>query len=328
MSIASKLEQLIDTFMLSVGEAKKPSTRTPEFRISSMPYCPIRRLLFNKPGNDSFSMNFYTSIGTAVHETIQSWATISEEAREKIFSCWKIKETGEVVGPCFYKDIPKKYSNYTIEYEEITIKYRGLSGHVDLVLEILPNKYMLIDFKTTNLTRNKLREPYTWRNKYPASTSSIIQISSYSSLLTKEFGLNIIGWCLIYVDRGDVISHNDSYHKVMKPWNKKKTKKFMKYIDQACDNNKRFIKLNKLLDKSDRYSSKADSLLKEIVKNRPCVDETTYDEFMGKGFYRGPQTAESRKQDLSRGIKNGDCVLKPFCLKSNKSCLNAIHRKL
>lgn len=328
MSQRSKIEQMIDGFMLAVGEAKKPSTRQAEFRISGFPYCPIRRLLFNKPSNESFSMEFYTSIGTAIHETIQKWATESEEARGRIFSCWKIKETEEVIGPCFYKDIPKKYSNYTIEYEEITIKYRGLSGHVDLVLEILPNKFIIIDFKSTNLTRNKLRKPYTWRDKYPASKSSIIQISSYSSLLTQEFGLNIIGWCLIYVDRGDVISNKDSYHKVLKPWNKKKTRNFMKFVDQACDNNKRLTKLNSIITKSDGYSSKAEDLLNKIVKNRPCVDEHTYDSFMGLGFYKGPQTAESKKQDLERGIKEGDCVLKPFCLKSSKSCLKAVHRRL
>lgn len=328
MSTRSKLEQLIDSFMLSIGSAKQPSTRQSEFRISGMPYCPIRKLLFSKPGNESFSMEFYTSIGTAVHETIQKWATVSDEARPRIYSCWKIKETGEVIGPCFYEDIPKKYANYTIEYEEITILYNGLSGHVDLVIEILPGKFIVIDFKTSNLTRNKLREPYTWRNKYPASKSSIIQISSYSSLLTQEFGLNIVGWCLIYVDRGDVISNNESYYKVLKPWNKKKTKKFMKFIDQACANNTMLTKLNKIMDKADGYSSKAETLLNKIVKNRPCVDEHTYDSFMGLGFYKGPQTAESKKQDLERGIKEGDCVLKPFCLKSSKSCLKAVHRRL
>lgn len=323
----NKINQLLDSFLVSMSQTKVPSNRKKEFRISSFPYCPIRRLIFNELANESFKMSFYTSIGTAVHETIQKWITLNPDIRDKVYACWKIVELNEVIGPCLYKDIPRKYHNYTIEYEEITITYRGLSGHVDLVIEILPGKYLIVDFKTSNLTKNKIRYPM-WQNMYPASRSSIIQISSYSSLLTQEFGLDVIGWCLVYVDRGDVISQATSYHKVLKPWNKKKTKRFMKFIDKACDNNKLVLKLNKILDKSKGYSEEGNKLLKSIVKNRPCVDDKTYDEWMDYAFYKGVQTADSKKEDLKRGVVNGECVLKKYCLKSDKSCLKAVSDKL
>lgn len=317
-----KLDHLIDSLLVDMSTQTEPSTRKSEFRISSFPYCPIRSLLYSKGGDESFNMEFYTSIGTAVHETLQKWLT-KGNFKDKIFACWKIKETGEVIGPCLYRDIPSKYNNYTILYEEITINYNGLSGHVDLVIELLPGMFVVIDFKTTNLSDKKKRFPGEWQTKYPASQSSIIQISSYSTLLRELFGLNIVAWCLIYIDRGDVISTRHNFHKVLKPWNKKKHKNFLEFIDKACDNNKRLAKLKKILDKdAEEYSPKANKLLTRIVEHRPCTDEDSYSSWMDYGFHKGYTKRESP------GVKKGECELKKFCLKGNKSCMKAIASRL
>ena len=236
MHIRGELEHLIDTFMMDVSAQKAPSNRKQEFRVSSFPYCPLRSLLFSKKGDSTYSMDFYTSIGTAVHETLQKWA-LKSSFKDKIFCCWKSPKTKRVYGPCFFRDLPKRVQKLDLVYEEITIKYKGLSGHIDLVLEILPGKFIIIDFKTTDLTGKKLKHRAKWQEQYPAEHSSIIQISTYSTLLRKLFKINVIGWCLVYVDRGSTIQNSRSYYKLLRPWNKRKSNKMMKHIELACDNN-------------------------------------------------------------------------------------------
>lgn len=320
-----KLDQLIDDLLVDLADLKEDSNREAQFRISSFPYCPLRRLLFTGDYQESFSSNFYTTIGTAIHENLQRWL-IKGSFKEKVFSCWRIVETGEIIGPCLYRDIPKKYSNYAIQYEEITIAYNGLSGHVDLVVELLPNTYVVIDFKSTNLGLKKRQYPAgEWKNKYPASRNSIIQISCYSTLLKTLFKINVVAWCLVYIDRGDPIRNKTSFHKVLRPWNKKKHNDFLSKIDQACLNNKRLLKLNTILNTKKNYSSTARELLVKLVKNRPCTDEDSYDEWMAYGFHSYKRTKEEERRG---GTKDGECVLKKQCLKGNKSCFKAVLSRL
>lgn len=318
----SILDGLIDTVLVDMSQQIDPTFRKKtEFRISSFPYCPLRSLLFKGDGHPTFRMEFYTSIGTAVHSTIQKYLRHGN-FKDKIFACWKIVETGEVIGPCKYEDIPAKYSNYTIEYEEVTISYNGLSGHVDLILELLPGKFVVIDFKTSNLTKNKRYNK--WQRFYPSSKSSIIQISSYSTLLKELFDLNVVAWCLVYVDRGDVISDKYSYHKVLRPWNRKKHKNMLSWIDLSCKTNKTFVKLNKILESGkSTYSERADKLLNRLIINRPCKSMDDYESFMNYAFYKG----KSRYGE-NPGVKNGDCILLKSCLKGNKSCKKAVLQHL
>jgi len=316
------LDQLIDSVLIDMSQGIDPTFRKKsEFRISSFPYCPIRSLLFKGDGYIPFSMEFFTSIGTAIHTTLQKYLRHGN-FKNKIFSCWKIVETGEVIGPCRFDDIPAKYHNYTIEYEEITINYNGLSGHVDLVMELLPGKYVVIDFKSTNL--RKTQKYNNWQKYYPASRSSIIQISSYSTLLNELFGLNVVAWCLVYIDRGDVIRDKTNYHKVLRPWNQSKHDKLLSWIDLSCKSNKYLVKLNKILDSGKAgYNERADALLNRLVRNRPCKTEEDYENFMDYKFYQGPV-----RNGEDPGVKNGKCILLKSCLRGDKSCLKAIHQHL
>jgi hypothetical protein len=322
MKLRGQLEQLIDTFMLDVASQKEPSTRLPEFRVSSFPYCPLRSLLFSGGRDNSYSMEFYTSIGTAVHESLQKWA-LKSSFKDKIFCCWKEVKTKKVHGPCFFRDLPKEIRKKELIYEEITIKYKGLSGHVDLVLELLPDVFVIIDFKTTDLQGKRLRHRSKWQDQYPAEHSSIIQISTYSTLLRKLFGLNVKAWCLVYVDRASAIQNSRSYYKLMRPWTKKKSKSMMKHIERACDNNAKLTSLNKIIESSDEYSPKATKLLKYLVKNRPCVDEETYNDWMYYKFKKSFKTGASASTDSS-----GHCILRKHCQSCSKDAYKAVLSRL
>lgn len=318
-NIQKRIEDALDSMLIDMSQQKITYNKPKEFRVSGFPFCAIRNLLFTT-STDSFSMGFYTSIGTAVHETAQKWLALSG-FKGKIFACWKALETGEVIGPCFKDEIPKSWDNYTVVYEEITIKYRGLSGHVDLVVEILPGYFIVVDFKTTDLSGKKRTYP-NWRNYYPASRSSIMQISTYATLLRKIHNLNIVAWSLVYVDRGKVIQTKNDYHKVTVRWTPSKHKNMLRMINQACENNRTLVALNKLIAKSTGYSKAADDLLKDLVRNRPCVDDASYDAYMDYGFYSGFTKEEAE------GVKKGKCVMKDHCLDSNKSCYKAVQRRL
>lgn len=317
-NLQKRLEDKLDSVLVDMAQQKRKYTKVPDFRVSSLPVCPLRTFLFNDK-TDSYSMDFYTSIGTAVHETAQKWLSVGNFQNE-IFSCWKVKETGEILGPCFKNEIPKKYDNYTIEYEEITIQYNGLSGHVDLVLEMFPGQYMVVDFKTTDLSSKK-RLP-SWQKFYPASRSSIIQISTYSTLLRKLFKLNIVGWCLVYVDRGKVITKPDDYHKVMRPWTKQKHRAMLEKLDRACENDALFRRFHRIMQKSEDFNPKAVKLLKKMVVNRPCVDEESYNGWIDYKFWKG------FSKNPEQGVINGQCALKKHCLSGSKACYNAVLRQL
>lgn len=314
-----RIEDAIDSMLVDMSQQHVITDKPRDFRVSGAPHCALRMLLFSK-SKASYSMDFYTSIGTAVHETAQKWLAVGGY-KGRIFACWKALETGEIIGPCFKDEIPKSWDNYTVVYEEITINYRGLSGHVDLVVEILPGYFVVVDFKTTDLSGKKRQYP-NWRNFYPASRSSIMQISTYATLLRKLFKLNIVAWSLVYVDRGKVISKPDDYHKVTVRWTPKKHKNMLEHINRACENNKLLVKLNKIIASSDSYSEEADRLLKKLVVNRPCVDEDSYNAYMDYAFYKGYTKEESE------GVRNGCCVLKDYCLDSHKAAYKAVQRKL
>jgi hypothetical protein len=319
LSFEEELNDRLDNVLIDMSTQKTTLNKTSDFRVSGLPICPIRTLLYNER-SESFSMSFYTSIGTAVHETAQKWLAVGNFS-DKIYSCWKAVETGEIIGPCFKKDLPKNWDNYTVEYEEITILYNGLSGHVDLVLEIMPGKFMVVDFKTTDL-EGKKRRGGNWRNQYPASRSSIIQISTYSTLLREIFGLNIVAWCLVYVDRGKVIRTRNDYYKVMRPWNKTKHTHMLEMLDRACVNDKRFRKLDKLLKESTSFNEQAVKLLKKMVIERPCIDEESYNEWIDYKFYKGGGATPEA------GVVKGCCELKQYCLAGSKTAYKAITRRL
>lgn len=313
-----RIEHQLDAMLLDMASQKRPSAKNGQigdFRVSSMPFCPLRELLFTER-TDSFSMSFYTTIGTAFHENAQTWLARSGFSG-KIFSCWKCPRCGHLTEPMFKPTGGCSCGcNEDWLYEEITIKYRGLSGHVDLVVELLPGKFVVVDFKTTNLTKKKQRAG--WQNEFPASRSSITQISCYSTLLRKLFKLNIVAWCLVYIDRGDVIRTEQNYHKVLRQWTPRKHTNMLQLIDRACDHNRTLRRLEALL-KGDSYSPQAVKLLKHMVVNRPCKCDASYNEWMGYKFSKYPDKGTR---------KDGQCLLKKACLTNNRAAYVAVEKLL
>ena len=305
-----EIEHHLDSIMLEAASGEVVNKVQPQFRCSSLPFCPLVNLLLDTR-KESYSMDFYTSIGTAMHDLHQKWIP-KTRFKDRVYGHWACKSCGQVhegkdgrpiTMPADCRDCGP--SDFT--YVEVTVNYKGLSGHIDLITEISPGKFIISDWKSTDLSGKKRRYPGTWRNYYPSSKTYKVQIKTYASLLKLLWGMNVVAWCLIFVDRGKVIKTKHDYHKVLAPWNDKKTKKHMRWIDQSCASNEKLIKLREVISKSDDFSPKADRLLKHLVHNRPCTSEETYDAYMDAAWYG----------DTS-------CPHKKACCKSDRASYNSI----
>lgn len=167
-------------------ESQKP--RVPELRPSSMPMCSIRVFLDHLKTSDSWDMHgdYYTSVGTTLHQVAQKW----------------LPRQGAMVGDWLCPTCKKKLSRTTqktccgvpMQYEEIEVKYRGVTGHIDTVLQ---NKdgYLLCDYKTTSM--EKVSKPI----EKLVSSNYIMQILTYTYICEQLFKWKMRGASLLFVPR-------------------------------------------------------------------------------------------------------------------------------
>lgn len=298
------VDNRIDTLLVDMSKGTRPSDRAFAFRCSSLPFCPIRAFLGMDKGQESFGMDFYTGIGTAVHEVAQRWINRGNLA-DRVFARWKCSECSNITDPGFKPDSCPSCGcvHPAFGYEEVEITYRGLSGHVDLIYEIAPDKFVVMDFKTTNLSEAKKRA--NWQNNYPASPSSIVQIGAYCMMLRRVYGLDVVAWSLIYVDRGKAIASHKDYHKVTRPWGARKHLHMRRLVDRACANNETLNTLRSSIAAADGYSEAADQALRAVVRARPCRSDDSYRAWMAYKFHRFSKDERTCKfKDVCCGPSN------------------------
>lgn len=307
MSSLARIENFIDSALVDLGKLTAPSTRKQEFRCSSLPFCPIRSAFLDS-SEESFRKSFYVEIGTVVHKVVQIWLARGMAAND-MYGIWKRVSDGcETKIPMLRPKAVKLLGTEDIVYEEVTIKWRNLSGHVDLITHIGNNEYVVWDFKTTDIASK--RRFAGWQKTFKTSPNYFIQIRSYAALLRKLFGINIVAWGLIIVDRDKPIESTKDYHKIIKPWKIHNHKKQMRLLNSANDNYLLFDEFRQIMARSKEYNPEAVKLLKEMIINRPCIDDESYNEWMDYAFYKG------------------ECEFKEACLKSNKAVLRRIEEIL
>lgn len=276
-------ERLLRNMLINLQQLKQPSTRPIEFRASGLPFCGIKRFLLDERG-ESYNMDHYTTTGTAIHETLQKWLPFGDY-KAAIYGDWECSACGKVKASC---TLPMKSckcgADVPWKYKELSVTYRKLSGHIDLVLELntTPVSYIIVDFKTTDMERK--RSSASWDQSKPSSRNYVVQIRTYCSILCQEYGLNIRGWILASINRAAPIRDERDFHLLASgDWNPRHSKRWLKHIDNA---NMDFIRLKRLL----RYlkqedSDNANDALRALVKGRPCQSNEEYDKWMYYGFY-------------------------------------------
>lgn len=299
----AQVEHLIDSLMTELGSTKEITKARQDFRCSSLPMCPIRKVFFDK-NTESFEKDFYVKVGTAIHDAIQHWMSKGSRS-DNIVAEWSCLDCGVLQKPGFrLRKCPDCGGKKGFKYNEITIKYRNLSGHVDFLYHLGGDKYLLVDFKTTDLA--KKRNKGGWEKAFKPSPNYYVQIRSYATLLKEVFGYNIVAWSLIFIDRSQPIREARDFHKIIKPWKQSNHDTYLKLLNQSCRNAKRLHRFNELMAESTEYNPDAVQALKDMIIHRPCKNEDQYDKWMSYHFY------------------SGDCEMLDTCCTSSK----AVYKRL
>lgn len=289
------MEKVIDDCFADIRNAKVTQVATNrEFRTSSLPFCPILDFL-REPQEENYDKSHYTSTGTAIHETLQSWLSVANYPKSMLYGSWKCTGCQNVLKNqmmpkklcgCkhtmsttpFHRKWPKHWT-----YEEIEYNYNGLSGHIDGVLMPRPDFAFVIDFKTTELA--KKRSKYNWKADKISSPAYVAQIRTYSTILTLEHDLPIKGWMLINVERGRPIKSKNDYHKQVGTWGEKHSIKWDGILQRSIKHNILLSKLERAVE--EKKKDRAQELLQKIVACRPCKSEHDYKRYMVYKHYDG-----------------------------------------
>lgn len=185
--------------------------RVLSLRCSALPFCSLD--FFTRIANHGMARSldmrglFYTSVGTAVHTVMQRALSLRGN---RLFGDWKCRkchsfEPMSTVRMC---------CGQPMEYEELSIDWKGVKGHVD-TLYVLDSaaaakiafmtkeerfeaakslEFVIVDYKTTSerAKHKKQKDP---------GDGYISQIRAYAYLLKKQYGLKIRGVMLAFIPR-------------------------------------------------------------------------------------------------------------------------------
>lgn len=201
---------LSEMYEESLTYSKEAETkREIRLRASGLPSCSLitlDKLIKVRDGEieeDTARMEFYTSIGTQVHEWVQKWIAEKGGVVYGHWNCPKCKHrlewTTENICPT---------CKINMEYEEITLIYDIFSGHVDGVLKLPdPNtkakakgkgkskhKYVVYDYKTTSAKNVETMQ-------FIPMDMHLIQVCAYAAVLRKVHKHDVESVSIFYIAR-------------------------------------------------------------------------------------------------------------------------------
>lgn len=257
---------------------KSPKGRRPEYRPSSFPSCSV--LVYAKlikglsrgyfEEDRQASSDYFTSVGTVAHEVIQFHMGYTGH----VFGDWKCKNYGGCSKGAAGLDIYNKHGELIrpgkltlkncknnicpecgsgMEYIEKEIKFRGLKGHIDGIIELPDGGYWIIDYKTC--TKHKLKS-----GKLPVK-GHLKQLPTYCYVLKKKYGLDIKGFSLLYLSRDNPFDYLE--HAV--EWSGKWDKNIARLV---MDERVKFKSALRSIDKRN---------MKYAIEKKPCSSRAYYE---------------------------------------------------
>lgn len=265
-------------YALSNSFANIQSEERVEFRASGLPFCAIYhayRLRLKKAGPTLQSLGdwqeeFYTTIGTALHELWQKILVMSalESDRRmevKVFGSWECTSCKNIKTESFYPKYPCKCGNTLHwKYRELEFIYKGLGLHIDM-LEYYPrvDQWVVSDLKTAGADNVEKGNLEIEKNSF--------QIEAYCVILEELFDIKISKYCLWYQTRDKF----NKYYPHFVDWTPERFKRAKRRLD-------RWTRTNKMIPDYLKKPS-ADNLL-PMIDSRPCVDNKSYDREMRSKF--------------------------------------------
>ena len=266
---------LTEKYLEMLEDEEEEDPREPALRPSSMPFCSIILLnayiaWYHGEGSWGMSGDFYTSIGTQVHEIIQKW----------------IPRQGDLVGnwvcPACEKTRKVTTENECecgsmMNYEEIEVRYQGVTGHIDTVLLLESLKYLICDYKTSSMKKIlAVKEAENDEDRDKAidrlvSKNYLVQILVYALICEELYGWEIEGCSLLFIPRDNPFEPLE----VFVPWTRKRKHQV-----------EHFLKSQVTAFKAAKLSF--DTLdYKPAVKNRACKNQKHYDRQIAPYFPYG-----------------------------------------
>jgi Holliday junction resolvase-like predicted endonuclease len=259
-------------------------------RSSGLPFCGVRTVMGRLDSINTFSSFmslYYTSVGTAVHSTWQK-AMISEDVGENVFGDWSCS-----ICKAKFKQGFKPLCKATpcdLTYEELTLSYKNLTGHCDLVARY-GETWTLWELKTAGVT-NSTYKPFDFKPQHR------IQTLAYSFMLQENYNISIENINIIYKER--------QYHFGYKDFKFPYTSELKDDIKTQIDywnfcytlSVKPFSNLN----------------FKKVFDNRPCLSKEDYfDPLFGMchGFHE--------KEEIKGKWVKIECSFLDICTSKSKS---------
>ena len=172
-------------------------------RPSMLPTCSLKLLDAliaehnDEYGEWGFPGDYFTSVGTTIHELIERWCG---HTNFKIWGHWVCPECGHK-HEYTHKNVCSKCGT-KMGYHEIEVSYMGFVGHIDCII-ITKKGIQVCDYKTS--TKDKVDYPtYKKHNMgYP------LQINAYAYILEKTwgahfmkaYGKSVCGASLLFISR-------------------------------------------------------------------------------------------------------------------------------
>jgi hypothetical protein len=181
--IKKEIAAVYQTAMRDFTRTEKTSPgRVLSLRPSQMPFCPTSFFMENANHGLYRTLDFagayYTSVGTIVHSVMQEFLCKSGNFLAD-YHCAECDTWHRMS----YKH---ECCGFPTRYEELSIDYKGIHGHVDAVFRDSNNKLRVVDFKTcsTIAAPKKQEDP---------GVVYLEQIETYAVLLELQYGLEIAG---------------------------------------------------------------------------------------------------------------------------------------
>lgn len=298
----SPVELYVDGLMKDVMRHSIDVPPRHEWRVSSFPICGFLHLIKqmeHKPKPQPYSMDFFTSVGTAVHETIQHHKANHPLHRANAvgrFSCkpcgWEQKEIGHRPIAC------PNCQNQILEYIEIDFKIAGIGGHLDFLEET--DKYRIAcEYKTTS--GQNIEDP----SRYLPYPKHFFQIETYCFMLGHLYNLLPTHYAIIYLNRD--ASFSDSPVASRKPYYSFVYKVTPDMMDHRRRQLQRTAKARVAVEKFLAQPNK--QALLELATHRPCRTREDYRLHMKPTFF-GDEECPYHKDGSCFSTKAGD-VPKP-----------------
>ncbi len=276
-----------------------------EWRVSSFPICGLLHLLKqikDEPRPKPYSMDFFTSVGTAVHETLQYHLVNAQKTGPLMVGNFECKACGQ-----WKSDVAEgtrrppacpACGNTKLHYVEIDFKAHGISGHLDGLIETRTRRIAL-EFKTTS--GPNVEDPTKW---LPYS-KHFFQIETYCFLLGYLYKKPPTHYTIIYVNRDGSFQPNASGTRLpYYPFTYAVTQDMM---DRRRQEFGRTIKAREIVNHV--LKNPTQKALQALADVRPCRSPEDYKRNMKPAFFGDDQCPYAKAGDCWKGKQFG--MIKP-----------------